>query len=68
MTLIEGIQSSYAPLAPQLIARELAQWHVRCSVTNQLIPLTRLKYWNVDRNECYRDAEVALRVHEALKS
>lgn len=68
VTSIESIQRSYGLLAPQLLVRELAQWYVRCSVTGELIPLTRLKYWNVDRKECYRDAEVALGVHEALRS
>lgn len=32
---------------------------VRCAVTGQPIPLDDLKYWNVDRQEPYADAEAA---------
>lgn len=33
---------------------------VRCAVTNQPIPLDELRYWNVDRQEAYVSAEIAL--------
>ena len=33
--------------------------YVRCSVTGVRIPLDHLKYWNVDKQEAYADAEAA---------
>jgi hypothetical protein len=34
--------------------------HVRCAVTGERIPLEKLRYWNVARQEAYRDAEASL--------
>ncbi|MEM9168705.1 MAG: DUF2093 domain-containing protein [Pseudomonadota bacterium] len=34
---------------------------VRCAVTGKRIPLTALKYWNVDKQEAYADAVAAAR-------
>ena len=34
---------------------------VRCAVTGQQIPMAELKYWNVDIQEAYATAEIALR-------
>ncbi len=34
---------------------------VRCAVSGQQIPLTDLKYWNVDAQEPYANAEVSLK-------
>jgi hypothetical protein len=33
---------------------------LRCAVTGAKIPLEALKYWNVDRQEAYADAEAAM--------
>lgn len=33
---------------------------VTCAVTGQRIPLERLRYWSVDRQEAYIDAQAAL--------
>jgi hypothetical protein len=33
--------------------------HVICAVTGTRIPLTELRYWNVDRQEAYVDAEAS---------
>lgn len=33
---------------------------VRCAVTGHLIPLDELKYWSVDRQEAYIDANASL--------
>ena len=33
---------------------------VRCAVTRKPIPLDQLKYWDVERQEPYLDAEVSL--------
>lgn len=35
--------------------------YVLCSVTGQRIPLERLRYWSVDRQEAYADGVVATR-------
>lgn len=39
---------------------------VRCAVTGQPIPLDELRYWNVDLQEAYLDAETALKRHQVL--
>jgi hypothetical protein len=34
--------------------------HVHCAVTGQLITLSELRYWSVDRQEAYVDARASL--------
>ena len=34
--------------------------HVICAVTGAHVPLHELKYWSVDRQEAYADAEASL--------
>ena len=34
--------------------------HVLCAVTQKPIPLTELRYWSVERQEAYVDAEASL--------
>ena len=34
--------------------------YVRCAVTGTRIPLEELRYWNVERQEPYADAEASL--------
>jgi len=42
---------------------------VRCAVTGQTIPLDELRYWSVDLQEAYADAEAVLvRVREQQKA
>ena len=41
--------------------------HVRCAVTGEPILLTNLKYWNVERQEAYLNAAVALKRHIEVK-
>jgi hypothetical protein len=38
--------------------------HVRCAVTGERIPLDRLRYWSVVRQEAYRDAQASLAAAE----
>jgi len=38
--------------------------YVRCAVTNSVIPLEELKYWNVARQEAYVDVAASLASHE----
>lgn len=45
----------------------LKDWYVCCSVTGHPISITDLRYWDVGRNEIYKDAETALKRHEELK-
>ena len=35
--------------------------HVICAVTGMRIPLQELKYWSVERQEAYADAESSLK-------
>lgn len=44
----------------------LKDWYVFCSVTGEPIPVTELKYWNVERNEVYKDAETGSMRHKDL--
>jgi hypothetical protein len=38
--------------------------HVVCAVTGTAIPLDQLRYWSVERQEAYVDAEASLRAQE----
>ena len=44
----------------------LKDWYVFCSVTGEPISVADLKYWNVERNEVYKDCETGLKRHEDL--
>ena len=35
--------------------------YVTCAVTGRRIPLSELRYWSVDRQEAYADAEASLK-------
>ena len=35
--------------------------HVLCAVTQRPIPLSELRYWSVERQEAYADAEASLK-------
>lgn len=39
---------------------------VRCAVTGQNIMLPDLRYWNVERQEAYASAAIALKRHQEL--
>lgn len=41
--------------------------HVTCSVTGRQIPLSELRYWSVDRQEPYADAEASLERELSLR-
>jgi hypothetical protein len=41
--------------------------YVLCAVTGQRIPLSELRYWSVDRQEPYVDAEASLRRELSLR-
>jgi hypothetical protein len=40
--------------------KKLAGYFVLCAATGEEIPLSNLKYWNVDRQEPYKNAAAAL--------
>jgi len=42
--------------------------HVRCAVTDAIIPLSELRYWSVDRQEPYADARASLTRELELRS
>lgn len=44
---------------------DLPGTHVLCAVTKQPISLDMLRYWSVDKQEAYIDAEAALKAHQA---
>jgi hypothetical protein len=39
---------------------------VRCSVTGQPIPMDLVRYWNVERQEVYADAEISMKRYVEL--
>jgi hypothetical protein len=39
--------------------------HVICAVTGERIPVHELKYWSVERQEPYLDAEASLKAEQA---
>jgi len=41
--------------------------YVTCAVTGQRIPLSELRYWSVDRQEAYADAEASLQRELSLR-
>ena len=41
--------------------------YVTCAVTGGRIPLSELRYWSVDRQEPYRDAEASLKRELSLR-
>lgn len=40
--------------------------HVRCAVTDAVIPIDELRYWSVARQEAYVDAADALKAEHGL--
>ena len=38
--------------------------HVLCAITGARIPLHELRYWSVDRQEAYSDAETSLQAEK----
>ena len=40
---------------------------VICAVTGRRVPLSELRYWSVDRQEAYADAEASLKRELALR-
>ncbi len=43
--------------------KKLEDYYVHCAVTGEKIALSELKYWNVERQEPYKDAETGLKAH-----
>ncbi|WP_199520084.1 DUF2093 domain-containing protein [Fulvimarina endophytica] len=41
---------------------------VRCAVTGDAIPLDLLKYWSVERQEAYRDAEAVFEREKQVRA
>ncbi|CAH1655187.1 conserved hypothetical protein [Hyphomicrobiales bacterium] len=41
--------------------------YVVCAVTGERIPLDKLRYWSVDRQEAYASPEAVLERHKALR-
>lgn len=60
VTWIESLRQ--ARLSPEAAVRaynnHMKEWFVTCSVTGEPIGVTDLKYWDVEKNEVYKSAEV----------
>ena len=41
--------------------------HVVCAVTGAIIPVHELRYWSVDRQEPYVDAEASLKAEQRAR-
>jgi hypothetical protein len=42
----------------ELYTKVVSQWFVVCSITNEQIPLSELKYWDVEKNYVYKSPEI----------
>ena len=49
-------------------SQRMADYYVECSVTGEQITLSELKYWSVERQECYKDAEAGLKRYTEIHS
>ena len=47
----------------ELYTKVVSQWFVVCSITNERIPLSELKYWDVEKNQAYKSPEI-IPLHE----
>jgi len=47
----------------ELYTKVVSQWFVVCSITNKQIPLSELKYWDVEKNQMYKSPEI-IPLHE----
>lgn len=65
VTSIEVIQEKFPRDQVHAVVEQLLKdWYVLCSVTGERIPLPQLKYWHVDTQRCFKNAEAALVAHE----
>ena len=62
MSLMENTvkESSSQEEANDRIIAILSEWFVVCSVTGDPIPVTDLKYWNVEKQEVYKSPETVM--------
>ncbi len=47
----------------ELYTKVVSQWFVVCSITNEQIPLSELKYWDVEKDRAYKSPEI-IPLHE----
>lgn len=68
ISLIKLIQQSgNQGIIQQQMKKLLSEWGIHCSITGDMISLATIRYWNMERNEAYRDADVMLKRHEELR-
>ena len=67
---INALQKTAASGEAKYVAykKKLESYFVRCAVSDEEIPLANLKYWNVDRQEPYKDAATALSRYTSITS
>lgn len=51
----------------QQMIKLLKEWGIPCSMTGAMIPLAKIRYWNMERNEAYRDANTMFKRHMELR-
>jgi len=59
-------QSGDYTMIQQQMNKLLGEWGIHCAITGTMISLSKLRYWNMERNEAYRDANVMLKRHMEL--
>ena len=69
VTWIKALMATQAPPDVKAAAykKKLAEYYVHCHVTKERVALSDLKYWNVERQEPYKDAEAGLKAYTATK-
>jgi len=66
--LINLIQQTGNPdMIKQQMNNLLGEWGIPCSITGEMIALTKIRYWNMERNEAYRDSDIMFKRHMELR-
>ena len=58
------VRSTASPETKHVVyQKKLTEYYVVCAVTGERIPLSDLKYWDVEKQKPYRDAEAGLKLY-----
>ncbi len=64
ISLIDVIkQTGNQEMIQQQMTKLLGEWGIHCAITGEMIPLIDLRYWNMEMNEVYRDANIMFKRH-----
>ena len=61
-----GRLSADGPVIHAAFMKRLEKYYVPCSITGDPVVLSELRYWNVERQESYKNAAVGLARYEEI--